>query len=364
MTRYQKILVIATHCIGDSLLLTVFTRSLRRAYPEAIIDVLVTKRGKMVFETNPDVNHVVEIPRRPKVGDYLSILKQHGRYDLVVNEMLNDRSAIYSFVFGKNRLGAIDSKLKGYWFKKWIYGMHIHERGTFEHKMSRIARMLDQIGVDIEPTIVSPEATLPQDIVSQLPSQYVVVHTPSSNTIKQWPVEYWASLISKLLEEQYHVVLTGANSERDNSIVNDVVNKITSSRANLYNLVGRLSLAQTSYLLKHSQGFVGPDSGPGHMASGYSIPIVSIISVAPASVWSPWPYRFPVDRENNLYTNGESEQQTFGNVAVVQSTRQCVPCYKNTCQISDDFYSPCLQDIQPSQVMDVIATHIPVKQVS
>lgn len=356
---YQKILVIATHCIGDSLLITTFTRSLRNAYPNAQIDVLVNARGEMVFGTNPDVDNLVEIPSRPKLKDYRRILKERGRYDLVVNEMLNDRTAIYSFVFGKQRLGAVDEKLGGAWLKKWVFNKHITERHTFEHKMSRMARMLDLIGVEVVPRLISPEEALPDSVASRLPANYVVVHAPSSNEIKQWPVEYWVEVIEAMLNYGYNVVLSGAALERDQTIVSQLLEKLPKSER-LFSVLGELTLAQTSTLLKHSDGFVGPDSGPGHMASGYPIPIVSLISVAPASMWSPWPYNMPVDHQNNLYANG-CLKQVKGNVMLLQSDRSCVPCYKNKCEISDDFYSPCLKDIEPKRVIEAVQEMIPLK---
>ncbi|WP_217524730.1 glycosyltransferase family 9 protein [Vibrio metschnikovii] len=360
-TKYQKILVIATHCIGDSLLITPFTRSLRQAYPNAQIDVLINERGGMVFNTNTDINHLVDIPPRPKWKDYWRILRQHGRYDLVVNEMTNDRSAIYSFIFGKHRLGVIDPSLPGAWLKKRVYNLSITERPDFEHKMSRAARLLNTISVTIFPQVIAPEAPLPEKLVKTLPQRYVVVHCPSSNEIKQWPVEYWQVVISTLLEKGYYLVLSGAPLERDRLIVQQIVDNLPSSER-LISAVGQLSLAQTSTLLKHSAGFVGPDSGPGHMAAGYPIPIISIISVAPASKWSPWPYQMPVNTQKNLYLNRRAEQQQ-SNVIILQSERQCVPCYKNKCQISDAHYSPCLQDITPDRVIRAVEAAIPLEAV-
>lgn len=356
--KYQKILVIATRCIGDSLLITPISRSLRKAFPQSQIDVLINERGGMVFETNLDINNLVNIPRRPTLKDYIRLLSQHGRYDLVVNESNNDRTAIYSFIFGKNRLGVVNPRAKGVWLKNRIYNLRILERNDFEHKMSRVARMLVKIGVAIVPQVISPEAVLPIQISEQLPQHYLVVHCPSSNEIKQWPIEYWKTLVNDLLTKGYFVVLTGAPSSRDRDIVQQVLDGLSSS-TQLLSTVGLLSLAQTSTLLKYSAGFIGPDCGPGHMASGHPIPIVSLISVAPASVWSPWPYQIPVNTERNLYQNGFREQRN-NNVVVIQSERQCVPCYKNKCRISDDDYSPCLQDITPLQVLNAVEKLMPL----
>ncbi|MEZ9231551.1 glycosyltransferase family 9 protein [Vibrio amylolyticus] len=356
--RYQKILVIATHCIGDSLLISVFTRSLREAFPQAQIDVLVNARGEMVFGTNPDVDNLVVMPGRPSVNDYCRLLKENGRYDLVVNEMLNDRTAIYGLVFGKKRIGAIENSHSTAWLKKWVYSQHIEEQNRLEHKMSRAARILSLIGVDAVPHLVSPEEPLPIDLEKSLPKDYLVVHAPSSNSLKQWPVVYWVALIQHLLQEGYHVVLTGAALERDQTIVRDILKELPKSER-LHSMLAKLSLAQTSKLIKGSCGFIGPDSGPGHLASGYNIPIVSIISVAPASMWSPWPYEQPIDIHSNLYYNAVKSQRVK-NVKLIQSERNCVPCYQNKCAISDDLHSPCLVDIQPKRVLEAVKEMMPL----
>ncbi|MGF1721731.1 glycosyltransferase family 9 protein [Vibrio kyushuensis] len=357
--RYRKILVIATHCIGDSLLISIFTRSLRKAFPSAQIDVLVNARGEMVFGTNPDIDNLVEIPPRPSAADYFRLLRNHGRYDLVINEMLNDRTAIYSLIFGRYKLGAIDESLGTSWIKKIIFSKHIAEQHRFEHKMSRASRMLGLIDVEAVPRLISPEEALPTDIVQQLPEDYIVIHAPSSNEIKQWPVSYWVEVIESLLLNGYSIVLTGADLERDVFIVEEIVKQLPSSEK-LISVLGKLSLAQTSTVIKGSYGFVGPDSGPGHLASGYSIPIVSIISVAPASKWSPWPYEEPINVQENLYKNGVTTQRVR-NITLLQSDKSCVPCYANKCRVSDELYSPCLLDITPKQVLDAVEEMMPLK---
>ncbi|QIA64472.1 LPS biosynthesis protein [Vibrio astriarenae] len=355
----KRILVLATHCIGDSLLVTTLTRSLRRKYPDAQIDVLVTPRGRLIFELNSDVNQVIDFPQRPKPKDYFQFLRQFGRYDLVVNERVTDRTAIYCLLFGRFRLGVVDEHFGGAWFKKRIYNHHILERQNNEHKMSRMARMLDKIDVEIEPLLVAPQEALPKSVVEQLPSQYLVVHAPSSNEIKQWPVEHWQETLSLLLESGYHIVLTGAPSERDTNIVNSLVSYFP-DQSRLVSLLGKLSLPQTATLIKQSLGFVGPDSGPGHLASGFPVPIISVISVAPASKWSPWPYEMPVDRSTNLYHNRIPVKQVHNNVAVLQSERDCVPCDGSKCRISDGIYSPCLTDITPKQVVETVKEMVPL----
>jgi len=63
MKKYSahKILLIATRQIGDVLLVTPLLRSLRRAYPKAVIDILVYNNKGGMLEGNPDYNTLIFI---------------------------------------------------------------------------------------------------------------------------------------------------------------------------------------------------------------------------------------------------------------------------------------------------------------
>jgi heptosyltransferase-3 len=55
----SRILVISLRRIGDLLLTTPLIRSLRRAWPNAEIDVLVFANTAGIVEGNPDINRAI-----------------------------------------------------------------------------------------------------------------------------------------------------------------------------------------------------------------------------------------------------------------------------------------------------------------
>ena len=57
--KYSRILIITLRRVGDALLTTPLVRSLRRAWPDAKIDVLVFARTAGIFEGNPDIDHII-----------------------------------------------------------------------------------------------------------------------------------------------------------------------------------------------------------------------------------------------------------------------------------------------------------------
>ena len=57
----EKILVIAMQYLGDVLLTTALLHSLRQAYPDAQLDVLVYSNTAAMLEGNSDINHIITI---------------------------------------------------------------------------------------------------------------------------------------------------------------------------------------------------------------------------------------------------------------------------------------------------------------
>ena len=55
---WKKILLLRTDRIGDMLITTPCFRALRRAYPEARLDVLASELNRIAIEGNPDINNI------------------------------------------------------------------------------------------------------------------------------------------------------------------------------------------------------------------------------------------------------------------------------------------------------------------
>ncbi len=64
-----RILVVSLRRIGDLLLTTPLIRSLRRAWPDAKIDVLVFKGTDRILAGNPDINDIIAMPARPGIAE-------------------------------------------------------------------------------------------------------------------------------------------------------------------------------------------------------------------------------------------------------------------------------------------------------
>jgi len=84
--RPSRILIISLRRIGDLLLTTPVIRSVRHAWPEAEIDVLVFDGSAGIIAGNPDVDRILTMPQRPTAVESLRLIGRLWRsYDIAVS---------------------------------------------------------------------------------------------------------------------------------------------------------------------------------------------------------------------------------------------------------------------------------------
>ncbi|PMG82561.1 hypothetical protein BCU83_07015 [Vibrio breoganii] len=351
----QKILVLSTMLLGDSLLTTGLTRSLRRAYPDSQIDVLVTRNGHLAFNGNPDINNIVYLDKKPSFKDLLGFaVKNWRQYDLVLNDRISDKPMLYTWICGKQRIGFIDSKLPK--IRRLFYTKTVDINPKVEHQFYRNMRLLNPVGISKEMHLVAPEAK-GCDLLEALPTRYIILHCPASSDFKQWPIDYWQELAKKLLNEGYFLVFTGANSERDTQIVQEVTECLP--KAGWLDICGKVPLNQMSLVAKNSNGFVGPDTGPAHLAAGYPIPQVVLFGGTLPDIWAPWPYNYSKD---GVPFNRKGLAQSVNNITIIQSGLDCVPCGGKSCSLNNSSKPECLASINAQTVFESIVIKMPLSK--
>ncbi len=116
LSQVKRVLIIRHKAIGDIILVTPFIRAIKKALPDAEIDMLVEPMGIEILKGNPYLANVVvyEKNRLKKANPFVKIvetvrfyMKLFGRrYDLVFDLWGNLRTALMSFLTGaKYRVG-------------------------------------------------------------------------------------------------------------------------------------------------------------------------------------------------------------------------------------------------------------------
>jgi len=107
--------------LGDVLLTTPLLHSLRQAYPDAQLDVLVFRNTASMLEGNPDISHIITTPNRPKLHDYWQLFRQlFRRYDLAIATQAGDRPFLYTLLAAPLRVAVVPPKNTTGWWKRFF----------------------------------------------------------------------------------------------------------------------------------------------------------------------------------------------------------------------------------------------------
>ena len=108
-----------------------------------------------------------------------------------------------------------------------------------------------------------------------LPAGPLVALAPwATSRIRRWPLEHWSALIGRLAAARPELgfVLLGSAEERPFGAIIEQ----GQSGARVHNLMGELSLAETSAAIARSAALVACDNGLMHLGLGVDTPLVAI----------------------------------------------------------------------------------------
>jgi ADP-heptose:LPS heptosyltransferase len=149
----------------------------------------------------------------------------------------------------------------------------------------------------------------------QPPRPFIIVHPFAKQETRQYPLDYWVQLLGQLrtrLDAEF--VIVGGPSDPKLEGIPDLIQT-----------QGRLSLAQTGYLLTQATGFIGVLSGPAHWSGALGTPTVTIMSGHSLPVeWAP-----------------------LGRSLVLRADVPCAPCHQKTCPV---YGLACLTALTPNRI--------------
>lgn len=334
-----KYLVVCTLRLGDVLLTTPVVRAIKRAYPNALVDMLVLQGMEGVLEGNRDIHKVITVPHRATFWSRLRELGQlWKRYDIALTTVSSDRARMYCFLGAKFSVGPYNPH--SFWLSVSLLSRRISFDDVGTHTLLMGLELLDQIHIPRDHTVVPPTAG--GDLPANLPQgRFAVLHPYPKFHYKRWTLAGWVYLVRLLHDQGLTVLLTGGNTAEE--IAYD--QKIADA-ARAINLAGTLRLAQAADLISKASIYVGPDTGITHLAAALGVPTIALFGPTNPVKWGPWPKGYQADT-NPWQMKGSAQQ---GNVVLIQGEGDCVPCHQEGCYRRLDSDSKCLEGIDPERV--------------
>ena len=358
----KKILVIVTCRIGDVLLTTPLIRSLRLAYKEALIDVLVFKGTEGCIAANPDINKIISIQQGAMLLNQIkTVYKLFLRYDLAISTLSGDRPIFYSWIAGKNCIGFVEKGYKNLW-KRFVLDKYVLFDNYSTHTVTMNLSLLHCLGLKQIKEVTVSWTNEDETAIRQLfhfdvkGKKYAVIHVYPMFSYKMWNLEGWIKVIEWLNKSKgMEIILTGGNSPDELEYVSLLHQSLPEGSINT---AGKINLGGVAYLLSNASIYVGLDTVVTHMAAALGIPTIALFGPTNPVKWGPMPYNLSFPAKSPYARKGS---QIVKNVFLLQGKGECVPCHEEGCDRNTKSLSKCLQEIPADYVIEAMETMISEK---
>jgi heptosyltransferase I len=369
---FRKILLIKLSAVGDVAHTIPVLNKLRRRYPTAQLDWLVTPAIAELLRHHPAITNVIEFERKDwstpwRLTPFVAYARLAARlraatYDLVVDMHGQFRTAALTLATGAPARIGFDRPRASVWDASprkipeqarkhawqgaregsWVaYTHHIPVPTLDLHAVDRYLNVGPILGLDREPADFS--FPIPQSAVSRVDTLLgehgascagIVIMAPGTIwETKRWGSDKFAKVAEHFLSKGFAVILIGSQRERV------VCEEVAALAPGAVDLAGMTTLSELAALIRRSAISITNDSGPMHLAVALGRPVVSIFGPTDP-IWIG-----PYQRAN----------------AVLQADLQCSPCYLRRLKHCHHDHA-CMHNISPLAVIERAEGFLAAKQ--
>ena len=244
-TLPRRVLVVVTRRIGDVLLATPVIRSLKAAWPDVEVDVLVFSSTAGVLAGNADICQIRAIPERPGLMQhFVFIAKLFKRYDLALSLVPGDRPTLYAFLAARRKIGLLLDTPKERWKQRFLDQWVAYDTAE-KHTVLTYLSLLGLINVTPRADVVAGWRDADQQqadaLLGPLQNQrYVVLHLYPKFNYKLWSDDGWRELSRWITAQNLQIVLTGSNDSDELAYINRFAQQMSAHIPAPLNLAGKL----------------------------------------------------------------------------------------------------------------------------
>jgi ADP-heptose:LPS heptosyltransferase len=270
----EKVLVVATTALGDSLLTTPLIDTLAHHLGPGRVSLLVKAPYADLYQDDPRLHRVFTVRGKFRWEGLRDQLRADPhRIALLAN--ITEPDLIPGLWHGGVR-GFLRYRSRWTRFPKWIANASMLRRpGDADyasgHAIENNLAMAEALGLVPSTHCLA----LPHfEKVSGEKKRVILIHPGASRANKRWPVENWAKLADALVEKfGAEISLTGDQSEK--TLADEIIGKMKSPASNL---AGQLSLRQLAAAQVGATAFLSGDTGPYHLALAVGCSTVTLFA--------------------------------------------------------------------------------------
>jgi len=295
----------------------------------AIHDVIVAERPRGIAR----LRHDVALARRLRAA----------RFDLAIDFHGGPRSGFLAWASGAPQRIGYD--VPG---RRWCYTTRIPWTRSLvpaRHSVANQWDLLTPLGIGppdraIDPVTMPPDATSVMSVTRRLAAAdvavdapIVVLHVSAGNPFRRWPAASFAQVAAALASEDpaRRIVITSGPSDAGaaEAVAADARRRAPEAAGGIVRS-GEFDLSELRALVDRAALYIGGDSGPLHVASTTSTPIVALFGPTLPERSMPW------------------RDPQVASTAVDAGPLPCRPCHQRAC-VPGDFR--CLTGISPTMVV-------------
>lgn len=331
----NHLLFIRLRLLGDIIFTIPSIQIFKENFPGIKIYYVVEEQFKEIGELIPGIHQLIVVPRKmglKRMWKFRKDIRNIG-FDTVIDFHSGPKSAQLTWLTrAKLRIGYQTPN------RNWAYNRLTPRNfgDTPTHSVYNQAKLLEHLGITVAleslpqyPVITIQETPISNAVKEAIKKEKkVVIHVGAGNPFRDWGIENFPALISRLKEHGITVFLIGSGEEERKR------GKYLSHLLGVDDFTGKLSVAQLFYLISNSDVYVGADSGPLHLASLTTVPLVALYGPNIPEISGPWRKK---------------------DVNIIQRPLTCRPCTQRKCIYG---IIPCMKNITMEEVYETIIRYI------
>jgi ADP-heptose:LPS heptosyltransferase len=292
-----RFLIVRFSAIGDCVMAAWAATAIRNRHPDAFICWAVEERCAPVVDTKHLVDHVVEIPRKQWRGRGLSA------------QVLREQVAICNglrklkFDFGFDLQGHLKTGLcLRFAFPKSRAAVRATD--PFTRLLNPVPGLMpsDTHWIDWHLKVMQTFGDFKVPDRPLMPprpkkrNRLVTISTSAGHPSKVYPADKWRTVAHGLQQDGFEIAFLGAEGDPKVELHGAIDH------------VGKLSLGESMRLVASSELHLAGDTGTGHMAAAYDVPVVSIFGHMEPANFRPYTSKGIVLRKGTEASNVDAEE--------------------------------------------------------
>ena len=334
----MKILIVRLGALGDIVHAIPVAVALRKAFPDAQIDWVVSAKHSEILDLVPALTRRIILNDRANVVGGTSLRAaivelRRTRYDVAIDLQGLMKSAIIARLSGARRVVGFNARYARESLARWFYtdvhdpgGEGLYAPSETRHVVTINLGVLAVLGVTAGPAEFKIDAVESPDVsrvIEQAHGTFALLNTGAAWPNKRWPAPRLAELAKRLYARRAvaSIVLWGPG---ERALAESVV---TMSDGAAF-LAPQTTIADVAALASAATVMVSGDTGPTHIASAMGTPIVGIYG--------------PTRPERNGPLGQDDE--------VVSRASTCACHHLRECRLE----RMCLLDIEVAEVLEAV----------